>query len=187
MPQMHDVEGAGTAGPDGTDDTQRVAALRGAGVDVDPARLGFVAAVVALAAVVVVAGVLLAAGVKKNAQIASLTGPDVVHVDATVTKCLALVGGTGSSPAGFECTATYTYHGTAYTEGVPGTVDREVGSTVHGIVATDDPALFSTPQAVASEHTDAARVMLPALVLVLAAAGLVGVVVRRRRRRPSAG
>ena len=55
------------------------------------------------------------------------------------------MGGTGSSPAGYECTGTYTYRGTAYTEGVPGSADLPVGSTVHGIVAVGDPALFSTP------------------------------------------
>ena len=74
-----------------------------------------------------------------------------------MTKCLALVGGTGSSPAGFECTGTYTYRGTAYSEGVPGSADLPVGSTVHGIIAAGDPALFSTPRTVASEQAGAAR------------------------------
>jgi hypothetical protein len=182
MPLMHEVEGAGAAGPDEEHDPQRVGALRGAGVQVDAARVGHVAAVLGLLAVMVVAGVLLAAGVKKNAQIDNLKGADVVPVNLTVTKCLALVGGTGSSPAGFECTGTYPYRGTAFTEGVPGSVDLRVGSTVHGIIASGDPGLFSTPRAVASEQAGAARAVVPAVVLLLSAAGLVWVVLRRRRR-----
>ena len=185
MPLMHEVEGAGATGPDDGQDPQRVAALRGAGVQVDAARVGHLAAVLGLVAVLVVAGVLLAAGVKKNAQIDSLKSANVVPVDLTVTKCLALVGGTGSSPAGFECTGTYDYRGATYTEGVPGSADLPVGSTVHGIIAADDPALFSTPRAVASEQASVARVVLPAVVFVLALGGLVWVVLRRRRRAPS--
>jgi len=182
MPLMHEVEGTGATGPDGEHDPQRVGALRGAGVQVDAARVGYLAAVLGLAVVVVVAGVLLAAGVKKNSQIDSLKSADVVPVDLTVTKCLALVGGTGSSPAGFECTGTYTYRGATYTEGVPGSGDLPVGSTVHGIVAVGDPGLFSTPRAVASEQVSAVRVVVPAAVLVVALGGLVWVVLRRRRR-----
>ena len=185
MPLMHEVEGAGATGPDDEHDPQRVGALRGAGVQVDTARVGHIAAVLGLVAVVVVAGVLLAAGVKKNAQIDSLKGSNVVPVDLTVTKCLALVGGTGSSPAGFECTGTYSYRGAWYTEGVPGSVDLTVGSTVHGIIAVGDPALFSTPRTVATEQASAVRVVLPAVVLVVALAGLVWVVLRRRRRASS--
>jgi hypothetical protein len=186
MPLMHEVEGAGATGPDDGHDPQRVGALRGAGVQVDTARVGHVAAVLGLVVVIVVAGVLLVAGVKKNSQIDSLKSTDVVPVDLTVTRCLALVGGTGSSPAGFECTGTYTYRGATYTEGVPGSVDRPVGSTVHGIVAAGDPALFSTPRAVASEQVSAVRVALPAVLLVVALGGLAWVVLRRRRRVSSA-
>jgi hypothetical protein len=179
---MHEVEGAGATGPDDRQDPQRVGALRGAGVQVDTARVGHLAAVLGLVVVVVVAGVLLAAGVKKNAQIDSLRSANVVPVELTVTKCLALVGGTGSSPAGFECTGTYDYRGTTYSEGVPGSIDLAVGSKVHGIVAADDPGLFSTPRTVAAEQTSAVRVVLPAVVLVVALGGLVWVIRRRRRR-----
>jgi hypothetical protein len=186
MLQMDEAEGRGAPGPDVEQDPQRVAALRGAGVQVDAARVGRVAAVLALVVVVAVAGVLLVAGVRKNSQIDSLKSSDVVPVDLTVTRCLALVGGTGSSPAGFECTGTYPYGGRTYTEGVPGSTDIPVGSTVHGIVATGDPALFSTRAAVASEQVSALRVVLPAVVVGLAVAGLVWLALRWRRKAPSA-
>lgn len=163
------------------DHPQRVAALRGAGVQVDGARVGYVAAVVGLVVVMAVAGVLLAAGIKKNSQIDSLNTKGV-PVELTVTRCLALIGGTGQSPAGFECTGTYTYRGRRYVEGVPGTTNLPVGASVHGIVASDDPALFSTPSAVASERTSVAPVVLPAVVLAAAAASCVWVVIRHRRK-----
>ena len=55
--------------------------------------------------------------------------PAASRCEVTVTHCLALMGGTGSSPAGYECTGTYTYHGTHFIEGVPGSTyhpDRAV-------------------------------------------------------------
>ena len=179
---MGGVEHTGAPVPDdGPDDPQRVAALRGAGVDVDVARIGYVVALLGLATVLVVAGVLLAAGIKKNSQIDSLKA-NGVPVEMTVVKCLALIGGTGQSPAGFECTGTYVYQGRHYTEGVPGSANLAIGSTVHGIVASRDPALFSTPQTVASERTSVARILLPAVVLAVAVTLLTLIVLRHRSR-----
>jgi len=182
MPLMGGVEQTGAPVPDEeSDDPQRVAALRGAGVEVDVARVGYVAAVLGLVAVMVVAGVLLAAGIKKNSQISNLQA-NGVPVELTVARCLALIGGTGQAPAGFECTGTYSYQGRHYTEGVPGSANLPIGSTVHGIVASHDPALFSTPQTVRSEHSSVARILLPAVVLTVAVALFVLIVVRRRSR-----
>ena len=110
-------------------------------------------AVVALA---VVATVLLVAGIRKNAQIDSLRS-DPVSVDLTVTRCIALLGGSGSNTAGYECTGTYTVDGRHYTEGVPGSTLYPVGATVHGIVAASDPGLFSTAGTVAAERAAPAR------------------------------
>jgi hypothetical protein len=183
---MGGVEQTGAPVPgNGADSPQRVGALRGAGVEVDVGRLGYVAAVLGLGAVMVVVGVLLVAGIKKNAQISSLKAHGV-PMELTVTKCLALVGGTGQTPAGFECTGTYDYRGHHYSEGVPGSANLPVGSTVHGTVASDDPALFSTPQTVASEHSTVARVLLPALLLAVAVALLAWIVVRRRGKSAKA-
>jgi hypothetical protein len=182
MPPMSGVEETEATGPDEKpDDPLRVGALRGAGVQVDAGRVGHVAAMLALVIVMVVAAVLLVAGLRKNSQIDSLRA-NGVPVEMTVTRCLALVGGTGSSPAGFECTGTYRYQGHHYTEGIPGSQNLPVGSTVHGIAASDDPALFSTFRTVASEHSSLARVALPAGVFVVAIAVCIWVVVRRRRK-----
>ena len=186
MPQMSGAEETGAPGPDDAPvDPDRVGVLRGAGVQVDAARLKYVVAVLGLVVVMAVAGVLLVAGIRKNSQIDTLKA-NSVPISLTVTHCQALIGGTGSSPAGFECTGTYVYQGRRYSEGVPGSDDLPVGSTVHGVVAPDDPGLFSTPRTVASEHTSVARVVLPAAVLVVAAGACVCVVVRHRREAATA-
>ncbi len=182
MPQMSGVDDTGATGPDERpDDHSRVGALRGAGVEVDAGRVGYVAAVLALVIVMVVAGVLLVAGLRKNSQIENLRA-NGVPVEMTVTNCLALVGGTGSSPAGFECTGTYRYQRHRYVEGIPGSANLPVGSRVNGIVASDDPGLFSTLPTIDSEHPAVARVALPAAALAAAAAACIWVVVRRRRQ-----
>jgi hypothetical protein len=159
-----------------------VAALRGAGVEVDTRRAGLVAAWLAVGAVVVVALVLLVAGYRKNAQINELRTHGV-PVQVTVTRCLALIGGTGQSPAGYECTGTYAYGGRHYTEGLPGNANLPVGSGVTGVVASGDPALLSTPSAVASSHASFGVFVLPDLLLLATAGGVVWLLVRHRRRR----
>ena len=182
MAHMSETEESAAPDPDeASDDPQRVGALRGAGVQVDAGRVGHWAAVLGLVAVMVTAGVLLVASARKNSQIDSLKA-NAVPVEMTVTKCLALVGGTGSSPAGFECTGTYLYEGVRHIQGIPGSANLMVGSTVHGVVASDDPGLFSTPQTIASEHASVTRVVLPGAILVVTAGLCVWVVVRRRRR-----
>jgi hypothetical protein len=159
-----------------------VGTLRGAGIDMDTARAGRIAAVAGIVLLVVVAVVLLVAGVRKNAQIDDLKAHGV-PVEVTVTKCLALIGGTGQSPAGYECTGTYTVHGVDYTRGLPGNANLPVGTVVPGVVTSGDPGLLSTPATVAAEHTSATVYVLPAVLLVAAGAGTAWLVVRRRRHR----
>ncbi len=158
-----------------------IATLRGAGVRVDGARAARVAVALALVALVAVGGVLLVAGIRKNAQIDELRTHGV-PVPVTVTHCLALIGGTGQSPAGYECTGTYRFHGTQ-TQGLPGVADLPVGSVVAGVVSSQDPGLLSTPAALASEHTSASVYVLPVALLAAAAVLASWLLIRRRRRR----
>ncbi len=167
-----------SGGPLGDD---RVAPLRGAGVSVDAARAGRVALALALVAIVIVAAVLLVAGIRKNDQIDSLKA-DPVPVDLTISHCLALMGGSGSNAAGYECTGTYTFRGQHYSEGVPGSVLYSPGATVHGIVANSDPGLFSTAQTVDSERSSPARVLLPSALLFVTLGCAGWLLVRYRRR-----
>jgi Protein of unknown function (DUF3592) len=136
------VPGAPARGGDRSGD-EPVGTLRGAGVSVDTRLVGRIAALVGVLAVAVAAVVLFVAGYQKNTQITSLQTHGVT-VDAKVTGCIGLLGGSGSNDAGYNCTASYEYAGRQYTEGVPGN-DRPLatGSTVKGIVASDDPALLA--------------------------------------------
>ena len=158
-----------------------IGTLRGAGVRVDGARAARAAIALALVALLAVGGVLLVAGIRKNAQIDELRTHGV-PVQVTVTRCLALIGGTGQSPAGYECTGTYQFRGTQ-TQGLPGHADLPVGSVVAGVVSSQDPGLLSTPAALASEHTSASVYVLPVALLAAAAVLASWLLIRRRRRR----
>jgi hypothetical protein len=149
-------------------------------VSVDGRIAGRVAMVVGFVTVATVAVLLLVAGLQKNAQIDSLRAHGV-PVEATVTGCVGLLGGSGSNGAGYACSASYTFDGRQYHENLPGSDNVATGSTVQAIVASDDPALFSTPSALATQHASA-RVFLVPAVLFGALVGIVMLVAVRRRR-----
>jgi hypothetical protein len=159
---------------------QPVGTLRGAGVQVDTARAARITVALVLVALVAVGSVLLVAGYRKNAQIDALRSQGV-PVAVTIGHCLGLMGGTGSSPAGYECTGTYTYHGTHYLEGVPGSTFYPEHAVVAGVVASGDPGLLSTPSTVASSHATDTLYIVSAALLGTAVAIVVWLVVRRRR------
>jgi hypothetical protein len=165
----------------GPSDDRPVGTLRGAGVAIDGPRAARMAVVLALVALLVVGGVLLVAGIRKNAQIDELKTRGV-PVQVTVTRCLALVGGTGQSPAGYECTGTYAYGGRTYVRGLPGSANLPVGSVVAGVVSSGDPGLLSTPSTVSAEHTSASVYVLPAILFATAGAVVAWSLLRRRRR-----
>ena len=167
--------------PDGAD-RRPVGTLRGAGVQVATARAGRVAVAVVLVALVTVGSVLLVAGYRKNAQIDALRSQGV-PVQITIRHCLGLMGGTGSSPAGYECTGTYTYHGTQYLKGVPGSTFYPDHTVVAGVVASGAPGLLSTPATVASSHTSTTLYLVSAVLLGSAVAIGAWLLVRRRRGR----
>ena len=179
-------ENGGDVPGTGPSDDRPVGTLRGAGVAVDGPRAARIAVSLALVVLVVAGGVLLVAGIRKNAQIDELRTRGV-PVEVTVTRCLALVGGTGQTPAGYECTGTYTYGGRTYVRGLPGNADLPVGSAVAGVVSSSDPGLLSTPSAVSAEHTAANVYVLPAILFVTAGAVIAWSLVRRRRRRRAGG
>ncbi|MGA2836960.1 MAG: hypothetical protein ABSF84_10225 [Acidimicrobiales bacterium] len=180
---MSGPQDTGGVGDDaGPSDDRPVSTLRGAGVQVDTARAARVAVTVALAAVVIVAGVLLIAGYRKNSQIDELRDHGV-PVELTVTGCYALMGGSGSNAAGYDCSGTYVYGGRTYTEDIPGNTLHAKGTTVRGVVASGDPALFSTPSTVDAEHPSASVYIAPAVLLLAFVAAVGWIVVRNRRRR----
>ena len=160
-----------------------VGTLRGAGVQVDAGRVGRVAVAVAVVAVAVTAVVLAVAGNQKNADITALRDHGV-PVEATVADCLGLMGGSGSNLAGFECTVRYTVDGRTYHEGLPGNAPAVVGTTERGITVASDPALFSTPSVLASEHASWRVYAAPAALVVLLLLATGAILAVRRRRGP---
>jgi len=157
----------------------RVSPLRGAGVDVDVRRLGRVVAATCLLALGVLVVVLSVAGAQKNAQISRLRQHGV-PVTVTVTGCLGLLGGSGSNAAGYACTGTYTVAGHRYSRAIPGTTQLDPGATIRGVSDPGDPALLSTPGAVASQHPSWHVYVLPAILLAVLVLALVALVLRRR-------
>ena len=107
---------------------------------------------VTLAVLVVVFTV---AGIHNNSQINKLRH-DGIPVTVTVTKCLGLMGGSGSNPAGYSCTGSFTIHGIRYVEALPGTAHHEVGTAVAATVVPSDPALVSPDSVLRSEHSSPA-------------------------------
>ncbi len=173
--------------PHGTGDAAserpaRVGALRGAGVSADTGVVIRVAVALAMATVAVVSVVLLVAGYQKNAQITSLRTHGV-PVEATVSGCIGLLGGSGSNAAGYACTGSYVLDGHHHSVAIPGTSQLAPGSTVAGVSVPSDPALFTTRSVLAGERVSAHVYLAPAVLLVVLAAVTVLLVAHRRRVR----
>lgn len=163
------------------DDTssQQVAVLRGPGVNVDRRRLGWIVISLVLTALAVTSAALFAVGAHQNSQIDQLHSQGV-PIEAKVTGCLGLLGGSGSNAAGYDCQITYVLAGHRYNEPVPGQSLRHPGSTVRVVVAAGDPALLATANGLAGEHASWHVFILPVVLLALLAGGIAVVVVRRR-------
>ncbi len=187
-PPGHDREdreaGDLSGGAAGLPSDGSVGVLRGPAVEVDVRRVTHLAVGLGLAALAVVAGVLLVAGYQKNSQIDNLRAHGV-PVELTVTDCRGLMGGSGSNLAGYDCSGTYTVGGHEYTEDIPGNTLHAPGTTIRGLIVPGDPALFSTPATVDSEHASWTVYLVPAILLAVLACLLTLVVVRTRHRSPS--
>lgn len=165
------------------DDGSRVSTLRGAGVDVDFRRVTRVVVALGLVTLAVVAAITFVAGFRKNAQITALR-TDGVPVVITVTRCMGLLGGSGSNAAGNSCQGSFVLDGHRYVDQVPGYALLVPGSHLQGVTVRTDPALLSTVQALAGQHASWRVYLVPA-VLVVVLALLVVVILVRRRRSPA--
>jgi hypothetical protein len=148
-------------------------------VDVDARKVGRVLVALGLAALTAVIVVLVVAGVHRNAQINRLHQHGVTVV-VTVSKCIGLLGGSGSNAAGYDCRGTLTLRGNHYNEAIPGSTFRARGSTFRAVTVPGDPALLSPVHAVATEHASGKVFILPAILLAVLLLG-VGILVLRRR------
>jgi len=168
--------------------TAPLSTLRGAGVDVDPRRAASAVVALCLLALAVSASVLFVAGARRNSQISDLRTRGV-PVAVRVTSCLGQLGGSGSNPIGYSCTGTYTVAGRRFTATVPDDALHAPGTIVRGVVASDDPALLSTPRILAGERASSRVFVLPAVLTGVLALGLVvlGWCRHRRAGRPIVG
>jgi hypothetical protein len=172
------------AGGAGSSD-QPVSILRGAGVNADARRAGTLVVAVSLVALAVVTAVLFAVGASKNSQINSLRSHGV-PTEVTVTKCIGLLGGSGSNAAGYACRGTFAVDGHQYNEAIPGNSSLAPGTTVRGVIVPGNPPLLSTAKAVATERASWRVFIVPTILLIVLVL-LVGILVFRRRRVHRAG
>lgn len=152
-----------------------VTRLRGAGVDVDVRRVVPFVIAAGLLALVVAIGALTVAGLHKNDQVRRLRQQGVV-VEATVSGCTGLMGGSGSNLVGYDCRASFTLAGHRYDEPLTGDARPVPGSKIRAVTVAGDPALLSTVATVAGEQSSWRVFLAPALlslVLVVAGAGLL--------------
>jgi hypothetical protein len=163
---------------------ERVAPLRGAGVQIDGRRVAAVLVGIILVTLAVLVVVFTIIGVSKNHQIDQLRNHGV-PVDVTITSCQGLLGGSGSNGAGYACRGTYELDGHRYNEQLPGSALHAPGSIIRALAVPEDPALVSPVAIVDSEHSSSTVFILPAVLLVLLIAILV--VVLLRRGRPAGG
>jgi hypothetical protein len=153
--------------------------LRGAGVEADSRRVGRLVVGAGLVALTVLAIVLLAAGVQKNAQISSLRGRGVV-VDATVSGCLGLMGGSGSNAAGYDCRGSFALDGRRYNEALPGSSLHAPGATLRIVTVPGDPSLVATIRDVATERPSSRVFVLPAILFGALGLIVTALVLKRR-------
>jgi len=159
---------------------ERVAPLRGAGVQIDGRRVAAVLVGIVLVTLAVLVVVFTVVGLDKNHQIDQLRNHGV-PVDVTVTSCQGLLGGSGSNAAGYACRGTYTLGGHRYNEQLPGTALHAPGTVIRAVAVPGDPALVSPVSVVDSEHASATVFILPAVLFVLLVAVLAVVLLRRRK------
>ncbi|HUC37424.1 MAG TPA: hypothetical protein VMR97_09900 [Acidimicrobiales bacterium] len=152
-------------------------------MEVDVRKVGRVLVVGCLVALAVVSTILFVAGARKNSQIAQLHEHGVV-VEVTVTRCLGLLGGSGSNAAGYACNGTYALDGHRYSEAIPGDALLAPGSTIRGVAVAGDPGLLSTPAAVAAQHTSWNVFAVPAVLSGVLAVSAGSLLLVRLRRRP---
>jgi hypothetical protein len=145
-----------------------------------------VAAGICLVALAVIAGILFAAGAHDNVQVAELRQHGV-PVEVTVTKCLGLLGGSGSNAAGYTCRGTFVVDGRRFYAALPDTSLYASGTKLREITVADDPGLLSTPAAVERQRPSGKVFILPSGLLAVVLLSSAALLVKGRRRYPLAG
>jgi len=160
--------------------------LRGASVEVDPRRVACVAVALGLAALAAVAVILFVAGVDKNAEITGLRQQGV-RVEVTVTRCIGLLGGSGSNGVGNSCSGTFVLAGKDYRSSIPGNTLYASGTRLRLVTIKDDPGILATVRQLQGEHASWKVFFLPTALLVVLFTLVSAVAVLLRRGREGGG
>jgi hypothetical protein len=158
-----------------------VSTLRGASAAVDAQRATQVVVGLVMVTFAVLGIVFIVVGINKNNQINELKDQGV-RVTYVVSKCMGLLGGSGSNAAGYACQGSYTIDGRRYFENLPGSSYHAPGTTVSAISVPSDPTLLSTPAMVGSDRASGSVFILPAVLLGAFVVLLLVVLLRRRAK-----
>jgi hypothetical protein len=153
---------------------------------VDGRRAAQVVVGLILATLAVLGVLFVVVGINKNNQINELKGHGV-PVTYVVSKCLGLLGGSGSNAAGYSCQGSYEIDGRRVFENLPGSSNHAPGDRVKAISVRSDPTLLSTPAILNTEQASASVFILPTVLLAACALLVLAVLVRRRGRRTATG
>jgi hypothetical protein len=164
---------------------EALSTLRGASVPGNARLIGRIAEIVGLVGLAALVVVFFLGGLHRNDQVDRLQHQGV-PVTVTVTSCIGVAGGSGSTPATFTCQGSFTLDGQRHVEVIGGiTTFLHTGTKVAAVTASGDPALLSAARSVATEHSSSSVYIVPAILLVLLAI-LVALAIwyERRRWRP---
>jgi len=160
-----------------------VSTLRGARIEIDTTRVGRALLGGVLVILAVLAVVFFVVGAHKNAQINELRQHGE-SVEVTITKCLGLMGGSGSNSAGYACTGTFHLGGRIFDEAVPGDVLYAPGTRLAATAASNGSGLFAPVGVLAGERSSGTVFIVPgALALAFAALASPWMLKRRRSRK----
>ena len=133
-------------------ETTAVSVLRGPEVRVNTKRVGQVLLFLGMSALAILGVLLVVSGAHRNAKITELHQHGV-KVEISVSGCVGVASGSGSTPATFTCHGSFTLRDHRYNEIIGGqTTHLDVGSTVPAVAVPDDPALVATVRSVATQH-----------------------------------
>ncbi len=167
--------------PTGGSSTEAVASLRGAPVSVDSRKAVRVLVVLGLVTLGVLAIVFFIGGAHRNAQVTRLKQHGVPVV-MTVTDCIGVASGSGSTPASFTCRGNFVLSGHRYNEIIGGTTALfPSGAEIKAVTVPGDPALIATASSVARERSSSSVYIVPIVLTVLFVVSLLAVVIRLRR------
>jgi hypothetical protein len=158
----------------------------GRGVDVESRTIGralFAGGVVVLVILVAVLGV---EAVRQNSR-AERLHRDGVAVQVTVTSCLGVASGTGTTESGYSCRGTFTLDGRSYNEVIGGSVAlHHAGDTIRAVTVSGDPKLLTVARSAMVEPSKWHAFIPPAIPLILLIGlSAVPLIARRNRAKPN--